>query len=331
MRSERPDATHADAEILSDIEDNARRAAVRSSTSRPTRSDPMTMLRTKTSQNPPTLLEAMERDLSRGTAALPILPKGAREALRLAKNPNVDMNDIVEVIEGDPALTARLLAVANSAIYNRGFAMTSVRRAVVRLGLQATRDILYQAVYAAVLYDVPGFRARVEATFVHGVVTSRVARRLAQIVGIDDDAAFLAGLLHDVGKGRLYKIANKIGRVDPDDAEVHDAVAVLHARSSAELCRAWRRAPEVIEACAWHHEPKSLKLATCVSAADVVARRVELQPRAQDEDVDAILEVLGVEPDFRDALLIYAADATEYAGEPASVPTSGMPPSSDTP
>lgn len=289
----------------------------------------MTILKPKAPVIPLTLIEAMERDLSRGTAALPILPKGAREALRLAKNPNVDMNDIVEVIEGDPALTARLLAVANSAIYNRGFAMTSVRRAVVRLGLQATRDILYQAVYAAVLYDVPSFKSRVEATFVHGVVASRVARRVAQIVGVDDDAAFLTGLLHDVGKGRLYKIANKLGRVDPDDQEVHDAVDQLHARSSAELCRAWRLAPEIIEACAWHHDPKTSKLAQVVSAADIMSRRVELNPRASDDDVDAVMNALAIEPDFRDAILTYAADATVYAGEPASVPTSGMPPSSD--
>jgi len=290
----------------------------------------VTILRPK-AQTPATLLEAIERDLARGTAALPILPKGAREALRLAKKPDVDMNEIVEVIEGDPALTARLLAVANSAIYNRGFAMTSVRRAVVRLGLQATRDILYQAVYAAVLYDVPSFKARVEATFVHGVVTSRVARRIAQIVGVDEDAAFLSGLLHDVGKGRLYKIANKLGRVDPDDAEVHEAVDVLHTRSSADLCRAWRLAPEIIEACAWHHEPKNSKLAQVVAAADVMARRVEMNPRASDEDVDGVMGMLSIEADFRDAILMYAADATVYAGEPASMPTSGMPPSSDTP
>lgn len=290
----------------------------------------MTILRPK-AQAPATLREAIERDLARGTAALPILPKGAREALRLAKKPDVDMNEIVEVIEGDPALTARLLAVANSAIYNRGFAMTSVRRAVVRLGLQATRDILYQAVYAAVLYDVPSFKARVEATFVHGVVTSRVARRIAQIVGVDEDAAFLSGLLHDVGKGRLYKIANKLGRVDPDDAEVHEAVDLLHTRSSADLCRAWRLAPEIIEACAWHHEPKSSKLAQVVAAADVMARRVEMNPRATDEDVDGVMGMLSIEADFRDAILMYAADATVYAGEPASMPTSGMPPSSDTP
>jgi putative nucleotidyltransferase with HDIG domain len=290
----------------------------------------VTIIRSKATP-PATLLEAIERDMARGTAALPILPKGAREALRLAKKSDVDMNEIVEVIEGDPALTARLLAVANSAIYNRGFAMTSVRRAVVRLGLQATRDILFQAVYAAVLYDVPGYRARVEATFVHGVVTSRVARRLAQIIGIDEDAAFLAGLLHDVGKGRIYKIASKLGRTDPEDQEVHDAVAALHTRSSSDLCRAWRLAPEIIEAVGWHHEPKNSKLAQVVAAADVTARRVEMQPRATDQDVEAILAVVGVEADFRDAITVYAADATVHAGEPSSVATSGMPPSSDTP
>lgn len=290
----------------------------------------MTILRQRTGA-PATLLEAMERDLSRGTAALPMLPRGAREALRLAKKPDVDMNDIVEVVEGDPALTARLLAVANSAIYNRGFAMASVRRAVVRLGLQATRDILYQAVYAAILYDVPGFKARVEATFVHGVVASRVARRIAQVVHVDEDAAFLAGLLHDVGKGRLYKIANKLGRVDAEDEEVHHAVDELHARSSSDLCRAWRLGPEIIEACAWHHEPKTSKLAQVIAAADVLSRRVEFVPRASDEEVEVVMTVLRIDAEFRDALLTYAADATVYAGEPASLPTSGMPPSSDQP
>jgi hypothetical protein len=65
-------------------------------------------------------LEArLVRELDGGRAALPILPHVAAQAIRFANDPNSDLRKLAELVEGDPPIAARLLAVANSVIYTR--------------------------------------------------------------------------------------------------------------------------------------------------------------------------------------------------------------------
>ena len=143
-----------------------------------------------------TLREALARDLSRGTSDLPTLPRGVADALRLARKSALDFSEIEKVAGEYPPLAARLLAVANSALYAmRGVPrIASVRRAAIRMGIQATRDVLYQVAYATMFVDAPRFRELIEATFLHGVRCAPYGRLLAGARGLDQDPAFLAGL-----------------------------------------------------------------------------------------------------------------------------------------
>jgi putative nucleotidyltransferase with HDIG domain len=224
----------------------------------------------------PLLTEQLERDLARGTSDLPTLPRGVSEALRLARTPGLDFEEVERVAAGDPPLAARVVSVANSALYARAGMprIASVRRAAVRLGTQATRDVLYQVAYASMFVDAPRFRDLVEATFQHGVRAARCARLLARERGLDTDVAFLAGLLHDIGRARCWKLfAQRRGAIDQVAATA--AVNTLHASAGAELAAAWHLPDEVIEACRWHHAPDGRAFPLLVAAADTLSRVVE--------------------------------------------------------
>jgi putative nucleotidyltransferase with HDIG domain len=252
------------------------------------------------------LTELLERDLARGTSDLPTLPRGVTEALRLARTPGLDFEEVERVAAGDPPLAARVVSVANSALYARAGMprIASVRRAAVRLGTQATRDVLYQVAYASMFVDAPRFRDLVEATFQHGVRAARCARLLARQRGLDTDVAFLAGLLHDIGRARCWKLfAKRSGVVDQTAAAA--AVDGLHAVAGAELAAAWHLPDEVIEACRWHHAPDGRPFPLLVAAADSLSRLVE--GRDSMDDARARLRDFGVSATQADELIEHAS------------------------
>lgn len=245
-------------------------------------------------RTPATFLEMLSHDLARGTAGLPLLPRGAREALKLAQNPDADFETVAKLAEQDPPLAARVLAVANSALYSRGVPVASVSRALVRLGMQATRDVLYQAVYAAMLFDAPGYRDLVAATFQHGVVVGHIARQLTAQLGGDPDAAYLAGLLHDVGEARCWKLASKRVPNGAGNPELLAAVHELHTRAGAELAALWKLPAEVAEACQWHHAPDGHPNVRVITAADHLVRSLEPTPRSTEDEARQALAALGI-------------------------------------
>lgn len=262
-----------------------------------TRSDP-----------PTTFREAVERDLSRGTGDLPVLPRAAETALRLAQSPNFDFDEVVAVAESDPPLAARFLGVANSALYYRGTLIRSIKAAVVRLGMQATRDVLYMAVYSGTVFKVPLYRDLVEATFHHSVVVARMTRRIAELEGADPETAFLAGLLHDVGRARLFKLAARRRAQKPTREEVLEAIDALHAEAGAALARAWHLPDEVVEACLYHHTPEDRPMALRVAAANRVAYHVFEGDESALGQAAIYLEKLGFTGDAVERLLTIARE-----------------------
>lgn len=227
--------------------------------------------------------------LSRGTSDLPTLPRGATEALRLARTTTLDFKELATVAAGDPPLAARIISVANSAAYARAGmqSIASVRHAAIRLGTQTTRDVLYQVAYASMFADAPRHGQLIEATFAHGVTVGRVARLLARDHGLDGDVAFLAGLLHDIGRARCWKVISQL-RDPVTEADSLPVVDELHVRAGTELAVAWHLPVEVVEACRFHHDPGDRSVARIIAACDAIARSTESRGTV-DEARDALL------------------------------------------
>ncbi len=162
--------------------------------------------------------------------ALPTLPAIATRLLTITNVEDADLDQIVEIIESDPTLTARLLGLCRTAEKGLGDKITTVRRAVVMLGLEAVQAALLSVAVFEVMR--PRSRRTKEAAgapgehtvpfdrdgfWRHSLAVASAAELIAERhveLGVKPEEAFVAGLLHDMGKLALEVILPKAyGRV----------------------------------------------------------------------------------------------------------------------
>lgn len=148
--------------------------------------------------------------------SLPTLSPIATRLMEITNVEDADLDRLVEVLESDPALTARLLGLCRRADKGLGDRITTVRRAVVMLGLEAVQAaVLSITVYdlmqrcapkldepgtagndTTLEFDRPGF-------WMHSVAVASASELIAEghvDLGVRPEEAFVAGLLHDLGK-----------------------------------------------------------------------------------------------------------------------------------
>lgn len=272
------------------------------------------------------LEKALLDKLATGLAGLPLLAEAATEALRLAGDARTDIGKIARLVDHDPPLAARFVAVASSAIYaGRAYKATTTQQALVRIGLATARDLLYQVVYERSGRDLPRYRSDVATSFRRSVRAALASRMLAAEVGHDYPYAYLAGLLHDIGEARIYRILAHLPDAPDDGTQLADLVARHHARAGAGFAEAWKLPSVIIDACASHHGD-SARLSPhvrLVAAADAVVRLCDSGPPFAQPDIDRILAV-GVRPErvksIHDALSVTFGDIEPSPASQAAPP-----------
>ncbi|MFZ5894346.1 MAG: HDOD domain-containing protein [Myxococcota bacterium] len=183
-------------------------------------------------------------------------------ALTLLRNVDEPRSKVVALLEQDPALCARLLRVANSALYAPKRECVSVSDAIMRLGNKNVSDIISGIAVFGMFSDVDGLGSRVRD---HCARVASMARVLA-IEWCRDGAehVFLAGLMHDVGKLLMMQAGTpRYDLLDPKLLEVPDRIHLSeraltgfdHATLGAHVLKAWQFPSDVARVVAWHHQP----------------------------------------------------------------------------
>jgi len=235
----------------------------------------------------------------------------------------------------DPGLTAGLLKLCNSALFNLERSIGSPREALIMVGNVAFARLCFT------LSLKPSFDQRLDAygldtgaLWQHSLATAHGASFLITAAGQRDlaDRAFTAGLLHDVGKLVLEPALAAVEQQQPPvaiatagcEAE-RGRIGHDHAEVGAALLEAWCLPGEIVAAVCWHHHPGEAvdqhRLAVAVDVADRVSHMVgalRQAPQALDEwfaracdplvfareSVESLLETLGSGPTDAMALLI---------------------------
>jgi HD-like signal output (HDOD) protein len=211
-------------------------------------------------------------------SVLPMLPVRAHELVSIAMDPHVAPNRLAAIVVKDPVLATRVLRVANSAQSCPGREIVSVFEATVRLGTGPIRRILASACVTSMVTDSQVYGRGGRDLVDHSLGTAYLSWLIANASGVPADEAFLHGLLHDVGKLVILKLAKiwRPGVARPDEQELAALMVARHAEFGGHFIRSQRMPESLIDPVVWHHSPQNAKdprAATVVYAANRLAHR----------------------------------------------------------
>ena len=262
---------------------------------------------------------------------LPSVPGLASRVLKVVEDPSASADDLRRVIEGDPAVAARILKTANSSLYSFSRRIETLQHAISLLGFRSVGNI----VLAVALKEVfKHFGLTEKLLWEHATAAGAVAMRLARYpgVGVGHEEAFTAGLLHDLGKIAFHntsrqKYTEVFARVYNEglsfvEAE-RDAFGFDHAALGAEVAVKWKL-PKLLEAAIRHHhapgmleklEERERRLTALVTVTTACCTRLGAGRRHPVEDLEVeslpAWAALGLRDDDLEPVLARAAEEVE--------------------
>jgi putative nucleotidyltransferase with HDIG domain len=200
-----------------------------------------------------------------GLGSLPGPPDTYLKLTEILNSAYSSLNDVAAVVEQDASVTAKLLQIVNSAHFGISRKIISPTEAVQMVGVEVVRGLVLGLQAFSVYKSHPSKKAPPANLWDHSLRSALGARRLAQQMQLghqECEQAFLAGLLHDVGK--LVLIANvpeeydevmtfaKSYRIPVTESEQR-RFGATHAQIGAYLLALWGLQDEVIELVEYHH------------------------------------------------------------------------------
>ena len=235
------------------------------------------------------------QDLIAAAPGVSARPESVVSLMEIIEDPVVEVTRLLPIVERDPGLTAGLLKLCNSPIYNFKRRIGSPREALVLVGNMTFARMCFTLSMNPVLdRDLPGYSLGMDQLWRHCLGTAYGAAFLVKAIGQGElrDRAFTAGLLHDIGK--LILDVN-IGEVIFDPTVVNGRREFVrrknrlritqdiercqtgfdHAEAGAGLLESWDFPPQLVDAVRWHHDPSQAdnqRLAKAIQVADKVVR-----------------------------------------------------------
>ncbi|MBI3776316.1 MAG: HDOD domain-containing protein, partial [Gammaproteobacteria bacterium] len=186
------------------------------------------------------LFQAIHRDLDHDRLAVPALPDIVLRYRNIV-NSDADVRRIKALIQTDPALTALLMKVANSAVYRASKSIGTIEEAIVRIGLKALQNfVIGFAMRKLFKTRSPHIKKQMEHLWVHSTEVAAISYVLAKKIGkFNPDHAMLLGLLHDVGTLPVLSYAENFPEIASDEHELVATIRELHGDVGRLVMTKW--------------------------------------------------------------------------------------------
>lgn len=212
--------------------------------------------------------------------ALPTIPNVMRKILSVIENPNVSLTKIGNFISNDPVLTSKVLKMVNSPIYGFPGRIYSVNQALILLGLNVVKGMLF----GVSVFEV--MQKTMTGLWEHSVGTAITARIIAKKINYKDlEEVSIGALLHDIGKVILgikfpdeYKkvlleVEHKIVWIGDVEKKYF---GITHAQAASWVAQKWHFPKSLVDIIENHHKPYLSKIAflqtAIVHLADIIVR-----------------------------------------------------------
>lgn len=228
---------------------------------------------------------------------LPTPPIVFDQIQKVINSPNASAAQVATILAEDPAMSVKVLKLTNSAFYGLSREIDSIKQAVVIVGMEAVKNLVLSASVLDMFRGEKTDKEFTEKFWRHSLATAfasrLVARRASERVTIDPDAAFSAGLLHDIGKIVVccfltaeYVRFNEARLRDKtkETFQIEDEIlGYNHSQIGAVLTGQWKLPANLTEAIANHHTPRASQepLSALVNLANWLSKSTFYPPEDQ--------------------------------------------------
>lgn len=227
--------------------------------------------------------------------SLPALPTTYAKLAELTANPDVSLDEVATVVERDPAITANVLKIINSAYFGLPRRVSSVRETVKYLGIQPLKNIVL---------TVEVFEGLGGGQIAKGLQMDALARACAmrELLGRTPmaEAAFAAGILADVGQLLVAtRLPIDMAAVQKSELPMFEAererLGTTHAEIGGALLSLWNLPAALVEAVTLHHTPPAAAATANVPTALALVTAMEEELHANERrklELEAIVQQL---------------------------------------
>jgi putative nucleotidyltransferase with HDIG domain len=239
---------------------------------------------------------------------LPATPRLYFQVSEELRSPNSSLDTVAHLIRQDPIMSAKMLQLVNSAFFASAREVTDMLDAAMILGSERIKSLVLLAGIFSQYNEVETVSPSIDILLAHSIRVGIYARAIALLETRNAEiaeAAFTAGILHDIGKivlaGNLPERYREVTalraakQLSSHEAEL-EVFGANHAKIGACLLASWGLPLAILEALAWHHEPersteKTFSLLAAVHAANALAHETEGTPAQLNQE---FLERMGL-------------------------------------
>jgi putative nucleotidyltransferase with HDIG domain len=218
---------------------------------------------------------------------LPTLPHIIPHLMRVLDNPNSSAADVGKVISSDQSLMTKILKLVNSAMYGLPRRISTLSQATAILGFNAVRST---AIAATVFQNLGNGSFNRMKFWEHALGCAVAGKIIARRIGHQNaEEAFIAGLVHDIGKMIIDQYLNEdflqiCARVESGAVRIYDAevevLGISHAQIGEWLARKWNLPLPLVNAISFHHQPNASgqdsRLVAIIHLGDALTRLAQI-------------------------------------------------------
>jgi len=224
---------------------------------------------------------SFKKEILESIKALPPMSSTNQKIITIMGSEENDISEVIKLIQYDPVLTTSVLKLINSAYFGMQKEVTSIKQAVVLLGLRQIHRIVIAISFSPLMNrPISGYELPAGELWKHSVATAVASEIVANMLHVQDvDMIFTAALLHDIGKIALSTFVNEYFSSIEDEAQKtgesfeiieKKVLGIDHAEAGAILLKSWGIPQTLFVPVLFHHNPDSCSFAQLSSIVDIV-------------------------------------------------------------
>lgn len=201
--------------------------------------------------------------------SLPTLPAVACKLISISSQEEIGMKEIANLVSKDASLSAKVLKIANSALYNFPVKISNIHQAASRIGLNAIRSLVlsfsFLSIKAKNRKDIFDYEKFWEKSLSNAVAAKLI---MAEVGKSDGEEVFIAGLLQDIGElimancfsQKYAQLLTETSSGEKDTIEIEEQlIGADHTGIGHEVAKMWGFPPELHIPILYHHSPQDYK------------------------------------------------------------------------